>query len=525
VNTEELEQSLRAEFEGYLKNVLGEMRRDVSDLQQKFEGEFEKHKSQMDEAFRSLSGRFDTAVEFDRGFTETVTEHLRLARDEGAQITATALGEAEKLGSESTRGEFEKLRNGINDIKSHNTQAAILSSLVAAASGFATRGAFFILKNDHLVGWKVFGKGQLVDEDTVRSVHFPVASDTLLSNSINSLLLKGAGSADREDNARFLDPLRFGDPERMFAIPLSARGRGVAVLYVDGGDGNESVNLDALETLVSVAGLTVELLASGGAPAAVESYQRPEPVGEPTIEAAPEAPEPSPSVQESVVEAVDESAPEPEYFGEVAVAAEELSEASSHVEPSQVETVEPVAEETVTEFSEPENVATESEPTTTDFAFAPDNFSDSPKASNEEVTYEPAETVQHDIEEPAAEVPAEFEPEAAEQPAPRQRYRTVDLPIEVADDERRSHSDARRFARLLVSEIRLYNEQKVVEGREAGEIYESLKEAIDRSREMYDKRVLPEVASRFDYFHYELVNNLADGDEEKLGASYMAVKV
>jgi hypothetical protein len=124
-------------------------------------------------------------------------------------------------------------------------------------------------------------------------------------------------------------------------------------------------------------------------------------------------------------------APEPEYFGEVAVATEELSEASQ-VETSQVETVEPVAEATVTEFSEPENVATESEPTTTDFAFAPDNFSDSPKPSNEEVTYEPAETVQHDIEEPAAEVPAEFEPEAAEQPAPRQRYRTVDLPIEVA---------------------------------------------------------------------------------------------
>ena len=108
---------------------------------------------------------------------------------------------------------------------------------------------------------------------------------------------------------------------------------------------------------------------------------------------------------------------------------------------------------------------------------------------------------------------------------PRQRERrTVDLPIEVAEDERRSHSDARRFARLLVSEIRLYNEQRVVEGREAGDIYEMLKEAIDRSREMYDKRVQPEVASKFDYFHYELVNNLAEGDEEKLGTGYLAVK-
>ena len=527
MNTEELEQSLRAEFEGYLKNVLGEMRRDVGDLQQKFEAEFEKHKSQMDEAFRSLSGRFDTAVEFDRGFTETVTEHLRLARDEGAQITATALGEAEKLGSESTRAEFEKLRNGINDIKSHNTQAAILSALVSAASNFAARGAFFILKNDHLVGWKVFGKGELVDEDTVRSVHFPVASDTLLSNSINSLSLKGAGAADRDDNARFLDPLRFGDPERMFAIPLSARGRGVAVLYVDGGETNESVNLDALETLVSVAGLTVELLASSAAPATapVESYSRPEAVvPESKLEEVPVSSDAQPSSQENDAVAVVEPAQEPEYFGDVEVAADEQGE-GSQVEPSQVETVETVVDETVTEFAEAESVSVEPEPEspTTGFEFASSNFVEPASTTNEQPSYEQVEELHDQVEEASVEV-TEFEADVVEQTSPR-RHRTVDLPIEVAEDERRSHSDARRFARLLVSEIRLYNEQKVVEGREAGEIYENLKEAIDRSREMYDKRVLPEVASKFDYFHYELVNNLADGDEEKLGASYMAVKV
>jgi hypothetical protein len=128
----------------------------------------------------------------------------------------------------------------------------------------------------------------------------------------------------------------------------------------------------------------------------------------------------------------------------------------------------------------------------------------------------------HEVSEPVAEVT--YDVPVVEASTPRQRGRTVDLPIEVAEDERRSHSDARRFARLLVSEIRLYNEQRVVEGREAGDIYEMLKEAIDRSREMYDKRVQPEVASKFDYFHYELVNNLAEGDEEKLGAGYLAVK-
>src|SRR5207302_5762086 len=82
--------------------------------------------------------------------------------------------------------------------------------------------------------------------------------------------------------------------------------------------------------------------------------------------------------------------------------------------------------------------------------------------------------------------------------------RPVDLPIDVAEDERRLHNDARRFARLLVSEIKLYNEKKVDEGRQANDLYERLREAIDRSREMYDKRVQPPVAAKFDYFHYEL---------------------
>jgi hypothetical protein len=95
-----------------------------------------------------------------------------------------------------------------------------------------------------------------------------------------------------------------------------------------------------------------------------------------------------------------------------------------------------------------------------------------------------------------------------------------DLPIEVGEEERRLHNDARRFARLLVSEIKLYNEPKVKEGRSRSDIYERLRDDIDRSRQMYDKRVAPPVAARHDYFHQELVNTLAEGDAEKLGASY-----
>ena len=79
---------------------------------------------------------------------------------------------------------------------------------------------------------------------------------------------------------------------------------------------------------------------------------------------------------------------------------------------------------------------------------------------------------------------------------------------------------ARRFARLLVSEIKLYNEQKVAEGRRNSDLYDRLKEDIDRSRQMYEKRVTPNVAAKFDYFYDELVNTLAEGDAARLGSDH-----
>jgi hypothetical protein len=101
----------------------------------------------------------------------------------------------------------------------------------------------------------------------------------------------------------------------------------------------------------------------------------------------------------------------------------------------------------------------------------------------------------------------------------------MDFPVEVAEEEKRYHNEARRFARLLVSEIKLYNEQKVREGRDASDLYERLREDIDRSRQMYDKRVRHEVSSRYDYFDHELVNMLAEGDRNKLGADYPGATV
>ena len=67
--------------------------------------------------------------------------------------------------------------------------------------------------------------------------------------------------------------------------------------------------------------------------------------------------------------------------------------------------------------------------------------------------------------------------------------------------------------------------RKSQEGRAQSDLYDRLREYIDRSREMYDKRVKPEVAQSYDYFHHELVNTLAEGDAGKLGNAYPGATV
>ena len=85
------------------------------------------------------------------------------------------------------------------------------------------------------------------------------------------------------------------------------------------------------------------------------------------------------------------------------------------------------------------------------------------------------------------------------------------------DDDDPLHEEAKRLARLLVSEIKLYNEEQIETGKAQGNIYLQLREDIDRSRKMYDERVDPSVRSTSDYFKDELVRNLADGNASVLG--------
>ena len=110
-------------------------------------------------------------------------------------------------------------------------------------------------------------------------------------------------------------------------------------------------------------------------------------------------------------------------------------------------------------------------------------------------------------------------------PAPAPRPAAARAPAPAAPpvramtpEQQKAHDDARRFARLVVSEIKLYNEAKVAEGRKTKDIYERLKEDVERGRQMYNDRVAADIRDATDYFQDELVRILGGGDASALGA-------
>lgn len=633
MNSEELEVSLRTEFENYLKDVFAEMRQEISQLQEKIEVELENHKTQLDGVFKETLSRADSDRDFDAGFKESVVEHLRLARDEGARITATAFAEAEEMEKQSAVPPvgIKELHAAASDIGSKHSQAEILKTLVQHASQFAPRGAFFIIKNEHFVGWRTFGGEDGGNEEAVREIFLPFSSDSILSEAVRSLATVESNSETYTADAEILEKLGFGAPDKMFAIPLVARGRGVAVLYADYGSRGGEVNIEALETMTQVAGLTVEVLASSRSASKKKVAPEPETVSaesaaetaQSETEFVPDyhAPAESPEANQyqstfedgnsysenninesysdeptSAPESVNQSFVSDDYpaesgaeaHGEAEIPVYEHAETSAQAEnnyaayqdggwnqPSEnfvaAEENHSESEQNLSEqasWNEPaetstpmisaqeyaQNFVREADEPTQNYSFEPavepepqpyDDF-----AANVVNDYQ-AEQPESEKFESFAPQPETYAPVAPEsnwagsasaQPAEsfavptappvskppvksRLSERNVDLPIEVSEDERRLHNDARRFARLLVSEIKLYNEQKVKEGREENDLYEKLREAIDRSREMYDKRVQPPVAAKFDYFHYELVNTLAEGESNKLGAGYPGANI
>ena len=493
--SEELEHSLQQAIETYLNDRLRTIDEQLSRLQSEVSEALTRLRESS--AAQSLDG---TAV------SAAVFAHLQTARGQrlsGASAVSSAPPDAAHF------------KRAIQEIAAQESQTEVLKSLLSGAVEFADRVALFVVKNDQAIGWRVCKAGDRSNLEMIGGVSLPLSAETIVTRAARARApLSEAARADSED-ALLMDQLG-GSPALVAAVPLIVRGKVVAVLYADSASAEATaVNSDALDVLARVASMAVNIVsiqrpapaqrqyAPAQAPeAAVPQPQVTEPAYEPKVEPAPAAVTPEPADESWRVTKPLDSEREGAALQTASFAPQVDSEAQAFVE---------AVETSGTAVYEPQSPPAEA-PWQTAPAEQMENVAQSEPLPPPPVAAEPAPVFTSQYSTPLVS-------------ARRFGVSEPELPVEVGEEERRLHNDARRFARLLVSEIKLYNEPKVREGRNNGDLYERLREDIDRSRQMYDKRVAPPVAARHDYFHQELVNTLAEGDVAKLGLSYPGAAV
>lgn len=464
----ELENSLFESIQTYLDERL----RSIDDQLAKLQSDFTE----------GLARARDTAASSpvqDTPLSAAISAHLQTAREPKLSSASAVPGGPADLSG---------LRRGVDELKDQQTQSDVLSSLLRNAAQFADRAVLFVIKNDQAIAWRMSEAKDPANLQTP-GVAVPLNGNTVVSQAVRSNSAETASGTSPDDSA-LIEQLR-GDAQQLAALPLTVRGKVVGVLYVDSAwPHQDAIQLDALDVLTQVAGMAVEL--------AGPRATRPAPASPRAVEA----------VQPAEAAAPAETAPaEPEQSQEPSYTPQAETQPSPQVEAQAPAAWPEEPSAAVTETAEVATPAAEAAP--------------EPEITPREESIAPPPPVETPVETPV------FTEQYSTPLGRSRRYGMpeADLPVQVNDEERVLHNDARRFARLLVSEIKLYNEQKVSEGRNQSDIYDRLRDDIDRSRQMYDKRVAPPVAARHDYFHQELVNTLAEGDPAKLGGSYPGAAV
>jgi len=140
----------------------------------------------------------------------------------------------------------------------------------------------------------------------------------------------------------------------------------------------------------------------------------------------------------------------------------------------------------------------------------------------------------------APHAPKHIAPKPAPEPEPAEAAEVVEVPAHAAAagaaasapaaaadpfaglsaEDADTHRKAQRFSRLLVDEIKLYNQAKVAEGRRHKDLYDRLKDDIEKSRATYQKRYGSTVAASGDYFQREVVRSLAEDDASVMGPNF-----
>ncbi|MBV8544161.1 MAG: hypothetical protein JO088_05390 [Acidobacteria bacterium] len=470
---DEVAGSIEAHVRDAMEKLVGEIRSSIEDVREVVD-------SQLKAALQSVQADVN-AVSF--------LPHIQKSLGEFEESITAAIPPPPP----SAKGaDASRVKQAVQAVERGKSQVDILNALLDQCLMFGSRAALLILRGETFSGWK--GAGFTAaggnDEQIKRFNAAPGLIDELdrVLRDEQVVTWDGANLSTR-----------LGVPASTSAIlvPMVIKDKIAAAVYVDAVDA-DAAKLDpsSLELLVFTTGLLIDTVASrkkSPSPSLndAESVTAPQPMAAPApAPAPPPRPTPPPPPVRPSPPVADESADTT-----VAVSAAQLREMMAP----------PAATPT---FTMPE----------TDFA-APSSAM--PSAASFMTTALPAiEAPPPAPPPPHAAPPHEREERASTQyiPPPNLTTRSA-APIggAVPADDSKRHDEARRFARLLVSEIKLYNEPKVDLGRRNKDLYERLKEDIDRSRQMYDERIADDVRKTSNYFYDELVRILADGDASALG--------
>jgi hypothetical protein len=425
------------------------------------------------------------------------------------QLEATQ--NARKSAHESITSKIGGLNQAIQEISQQKSQVNILTSYINHAACFAPRVAFFVIKSDAAIGWKAFGFEGEYNNESIKTLSFPLGQNDLLQQVCLTQQPYEGTILSHPGVSKLVTPFGQIAPDSICLLPIPVRNKVVAVLYADSGLlPQQPIDVKSLQMLTAVVSMSVELgsmrskmgvkspegeaaHAPGKSQAAAPAFIPPKPEEE-----KPEAvqpllpPEPSlpPPTEVSLYPETPEAKTEPKV---------------------EVETVSPAAGPAFQEAVQP------SEPVTFKAPEPPVKVAIEPPRQEEvPTTVEPVQEpeVPQEVEEKSKPAPP---PPSPPSPAPTGFHPGPILTSDMDDTERKLHADAYRFAKLLVTEIKLYNENKVLEGRRGNNLYELLRDDIDRSREMYDKRVNTAVSAKTDYFYNELIRVLGNNNPESLG--------
>jgi hypothetical protein len=416
-----------------------------------------------------------------------------------------------------------------NRISALATQDKILQGILEETREYVDRAAFFLEYESGYRSWKGFG----FTADTLENLLLEDPNDPIVNAAQEKTLIQIEG--DLGEKLSWLSS-GSGIVRNAVCIPLVFKNTVPIVFY---GDASGPIDVGTLELLTQVSVLVLQnhylthLIQQKTEP--VDSRWPVLETREPTSVAAPE-PRPGivlpPPVATETQEAPEETPSEDEFRGEVQPA--EVENVPVETQVKEGPPPEAPAEEAPSLETAPEESvegAEEGEPASQEEQLPeiilPDleevEHRDSERSEAEEGAPSPPEQAgAGEMEDQEATGPSEVTQDSPEEGEPEEKDAEEEPPaIELTqEEEEHAHAEARRFARLLVTEIKLYNEEAVSEGRTANDLYTRLQADIDRSREMYEKRAHPLVQEKIDYFHEQLVSILAQEEPSRMGHEY-----